>query len=79
MSYTFYVGNGNNGKSTLTDIFVSIFDKYTDELKQDIFNDDKKDDRSLITLRNKRFVYASELPENNIQSELNKINYLKKI
>ena len=66
----FYVGDGSNGKSTLTDIFASIFDKYTDALKSDIFNDDKKANRSLITLRNKRFVYASELSEDCIQAEM---------
>ena len=60
----------DNGKSTLTDIFASIFDKYTDAIKPDIFNDDKKADRSLITLRNKRFVYASELSGDYMQPEM---------
>ena len=42
----------------------------TDALKPDIFNDDKKADRSLITLRNKIFVYASELSGDYMQPEM---------
>ena len=67
-----YGPSASNGKSTISNIFKSMFTKYVINLSSDTFNTNsiQTRDKSLVELAGKRFACANELDNDALSGDL---------